>query len=222
MKSKRKTIVGCNCLVGETYDDDNYVSVDLDFFQGFYRSVDCFVDLLDTIHHRGIRDVILEPNHDILELLPRKRRLAGITVWNIDLHDDCAWGPRGSMLHIANWGTHIQREKARLIWIRPGNEGVECSDSKERSARASIAPRDTIVFDASDSRAFWWRNLPWNIKRVAVFISRPFFHDRKDLYALLWALFDKWQDLDRTINGKSLRDWSLLDFFNLVSSSTET
>lgn len=43
----------------------------------------------------------------------------------------------------------------------------------------------------------------------------------RDLYALILTLFDKWRDLDRTVNGKSLRDWSLLDLFNLVSASTE-
>jgi len=221
MKPKRKTITGCSPLVGETYDDENYVSVDLDFFPGFYRGSECLADLLGAISYRGIRDIILEPNHDILALLPRKRRLSGITVWNIDLHDDCAWGPRGSDLHIGNWGTHIQREKARLIWIRPGNEGVVCSDDKERSTRASIVPRDTVVFDAEDSPTFWIRTLPLNIKKVAVFVSRPFIHDRGDLYDLILTLFDKWRDLDRTVNGKSLRDWSLLDLFNLMSSSTE-
>lgn len=195
--------------------DKNYLSVDLDFFNSLGYSV--VLDfLLDVIISRGVRDVILEPDHDIMTLLPRKHRLAGITVVNVDQHDDCCCCPRGTSLNIGNWGTHIQREGAKLVWIKPSDGSISCGHGD----KGSIPPKKTIPLTRPWS-AFWKLHIPEAIEKVAFYVSRPFFKHVSQPYALTLALFQNCRRWSVSINGKPMRDWSVSDLLNIIENSNE-
>lgn len=192
----------------------NYLSVDLDFF---HRDTEALDFLLDVLFSGGIRDVLLEPDHDIMTLLPRKYRLAGITVVNVDQHDDCCWCPRKTSLNIGNWGTHIQREGAKLVWIKPSSGGIACG----RGDSGSIPPKKTIPLTRPWS-AFWKRHIfPKEIEKVAFYVSRPFFEQVSQPYALTLALFQNCRRWNVSINGKPMRDWSVSDLLNIIENSNE-
>lgn len=193
--------------------DRNYLSVDLDFFQ---RGTEALDYLLDVLFSRGVRDVLLEPDHDIMTLLPRKYRLAGITVENVDRHDDCCWCPRGTSLNIGNWGTHIQREGAKLVWIKPPDGSISCG----RGDKSSIPPKKTIPLTRPWS-AFWKLHIPEAIEKVAFYVSRPFFEQVSQPYALTLALFQNCRRWNVSINGKPMRDWSVSDLLNIIENSNE-
>jgi hypothetical protein len=196
--------------------DKNYLSVDLDFFKRpGYWDTGALDFLLDVIVSRGIRDVLLEPDHEIMTLLPRKCRLAGITVVNVDQHDDCGWCPRGTDLNIGNWGTHVQREGAKLIWIKPSEGSVSCGGEK-----GSIPPKKTIPLTRPWS-AFWKLHIPAEIEKVAFYISRPFFDHVCRPYALTLAIFQSCLQWSVRINGKPMQDWSVSDLLNIIENSRE-